>query len=326
MSTSTINIKSSDIRVFPTIKREEVDPTAKFTTEYNLTSLLNKLLDRKAFVITDEVVINNDIISNLEFNIMGYLFNISSLNITNFLMDSSNKYLNATITVNISKDGILNNPVYNYWTLNSEDNTNTDDGQQYYDGIIFTPAAEPTFIPMLEYKKEYKPDLGLSSVATINEDTSFAQYTFTILEKLNDNTIRIPPDSKIKFQTNLSGRQHSLAIDDGELLPLEATTQIEPAIEPTRFNLYQPTSTNSDLILTTTAITLKVGDIFRLDVDTISNSNMDILYHSSDSEKVAVGETSGIIQAKAITEEDVTITVKDNNTEKQVTCTVKVIE
>ena len=48
------NILSKNIRVFPTTQRENVDPSAKFTTEYNLTSLLNKLLDRKAFVITSD--------------------------------------------------------------------------------------------------------------------------------------------------------------------------------------------------------------------------------------------------------------------------------
>ena len=78
------NILSNNIRVFPTTQRENVDPSAKFTTEYNLTSLLNKLLDRKAFVITSDDYFKciNKIVDSLEFNIMGYFFSINSLDLS----------------------------------------------------------------------------------------------------------------------------------------------------------------------------------------------------------------------------------------------------
>ena len=83
-----ITIQSNNIRVFPTTQREIVDPSAKFTTEYNLTSLLNKLLDRKAFVITPDSAIrvtkgtdNKYRINTLEFNIEGYFFVINNLDL-----------------------------------------------------------------------------------------------------------------------------------------------------------------------------------------------------------------------------------------------------
>ena len=98
------NILSKNIRVFPTTQRENVDPSAKFTTEYNLTSLLNKLLDRKAFVITSDEDLKKGYkvaegkINSLEFNIMGYFFSMIDFEIADYMTDDSG-YINAIIKI-----------------------------------------------------------------------------------------------------------------------------------------------------------------------------------------------------------------------------------
>lgn len=45
-------LNSKAVGVFPTTGRPQKDPLGRLTTEYNLTSLINTLLDVDGFVIT----------------------------------------------------------------------------------------------------------------------------------------------------------------------------------------------------------------------------------------------------------------------------------
>lgn len=65
MST-TINLESSKISIFPTPNREATyQPQARLITEFNLINIVNRLVDKESFVISYK---NNEII----FNIYGY--------------------------------------------------------------------------------------------------------------------------------------------------------------------------------------------------------------------------------------------------------------
>ena len=73
------NLNTIDVRVFPTSKRVGSDPAAKYTTEYNLTNLVNRLTNREAFVINNNIIVNDNTnkISNFQFNILGYYFTVN---------------------------------------------------------------------------------------------------------------------------------------------------------------------------------------------------------------------------------------------------------
>jgi hypothetical protein len=80
-------IDSESIKVFPCGRRSSVyDNDSRLTTEYNLVSIINRLVDRDSFIVTDvdfNVGINpsaaNDINKTklFSFNIGGYLFTTS---------------------------------------------------------------------------------------------------------------------------------------------------------------------------------------------------------------------------------------------------------
>ena len=84
---------STNIQIFPTAKRSKYDPVGRLTTEYNLTSFLNKLLDVDGFVITScnsganliestgdsNNSLNNSTPIPFDFNIHGYLIHIENI-------------------------------------------------------------------------------------------------------------------------------------------------------------------------------------------------------------------------------------------------------
>lgn len=89
-------IDSANIKVFPTTQRQTQDASARMMTEYNLTSIINRLVDKKCFVISSDTldsdgyfVIDN---SRFEFNLFGYYFSIESIDkILNSITELNNK-------------------------------------------------------------------------------------------------------------------------------------------------------------------------------------------------------------------------------------------
>ena len=302
MATSeNISIKSNDIRVFPTTLRETTDPSAKFTTEYNLTSLLNKLLDRKAFVITPDSAIrvtrgidNKYHIDTLEFNIEGYFFVVNNLDLSSIIGSSTTGYINASIKV-ARQDYTEGTQFKNWWQLQGADEASIDNPNQLmYNGINFKSAASATFKTMDEYISG--PDIGIveSYDGATAEDGDVATYTFTILQYDTQNPegskFWIPADSRIKFQTNKDGTQHSLAIDDGELVPQEPVQQT--------FNLRRPSApiveeSFDGLALNVSNLSLFESELFRLEVE--YDNIGDIIFTSSDN-NIATVSSNGLIR------------------------------
>ena len=86
---STMKINSDNVKVYPTSSRNDSkDPTARFNTEKNLISLVNRLTGVKSFVVsgitTDLIKTDgtlNTSTSEGVININGYLFELSALDI-----------------------------------------------------------------------------------------------------------------------------------------------------------------------------------------------------------------------------------------------------
>ena len=221
---------------------------------------------------------------------MGYFFSINNLDL-NELLDETNPYINATIIVKRDRYTDDDN-IYNHWTLDGSDSDTSNPDSSNYGGVRFSPAASPTYIPMESYTSE-QIDAGI--ISNPNNFTATngnnAEYTFTIL-KYENGTVKIPADSRIKFQTNTSGSQHSLAIDDGEL------TSDQLAVT---YNLRRPSAdTQSNLVtgisLNISSITLYEGEFFRLEPALYPSGDIDGIEFTSSDNNVATVSSSGLLR------------------------------
>ena len=70
---SSAHIGSNDIRVFPSTRRGDTQRSARLVSEQSLTTLVNQLLDRDSFVISEGIVGGEP----FAFNIHGYYFRIT---------------------------------------------------------------------------------------------------------------------------------------------------------------------------------------------------------------------------------------------------------
>ena len=71
----TFNLNKNNIHVFP-VTNKPSEKQSRLTTEYNITNIVNRLLDNKSFVITSEVTSGE---SALEFNIQGYYVKVDKI-------------------------------------------------------------------------------------------------------------------------------------------------------------------------------------------------------------------------------------------------------
>ena len=155
MNTS-IKLNSSNIQVFPTTKRSGIDKRSKLLSEANLTNIVNMLLDKKAFVITNinsieiqdnsnNIILESD--SILEFNILGYYFKIDSIQalldkIFDSYTDLVNSVTNNKVSIYANIDTVQ---IGDYEELYGTDNLNV------YDGVSFSTNIETNkYLKILE--------------------------------------------------------------------------------------------------------------------------------------------------------------------------------
>ena len=207
------NLNTADVRVFPTSKRVGADPAAKYTTEYNLTNLVNRLTNREAFVINNDIIVSDNKTSNFQFIILGYYFTVN-LNFTNLLPSSTNKYLNATIQVQRQNyaDMPTNSEFKNFWNLLGDDIAGEFNGLK----LEWEPVTTHKKIIVDAGVKSNTDQLELSGVYKVDGENFTSFYTFTVLEYDGTNYY-IPPASKIRLFTSTDGSYRGVSIDDGEL-------------------------------------------------------------------------------------------------------------
>lgn len=176
-------INSNSINVFPCANRGTAyNLQSRLTSEYNLTNIINQLIDTDSFVITN--VLTTD--GPLAFNIHGYYFNVSNYQtITNLDPSWTDVYAEITIA-STTIDGIT----FNELTVNGTEDVSTNlDGDTTFDGVAFTGT---------------KPD-----------EKQDHYYLHILHRDLTSSGWCIPPESTVKFVTNSTRR--SIKIDDGEL-------------------------------------------------------------------------------------------------------------
>ena len=196
MNDDILYLNSEAVGVFPTTGRPQKDPLGRLTTEYNLTSLINTLLDVDGFVITNNISGFDDNNSDIsfQFNIKGYIFTIH--NLKNFLSSSDiSNFNNIYASIKIKLDAgssITSTGDKNLQRIQSIVGVDViDDGPNKgkYTGLGFSngiPGEEYCFLHILKY-----------------DSISKKWY--------------IPEDSKIKLKTSTSGddKYRSVSIDDG---------------------------------------------------------------------------------------------------------------
>lgn len=187
-------LNSEAVGVFPTTGRPQKDPLGRLTTEYNLTSLINTLLDVDGFVITNNIDgFDNNSTGAFQFNIKGYIFTIHKIG--DFLGSSDLSTFNdlyASIKINLSAGS----------STTSTGNENLNKIQSVEGEDVFKVGDE-----------NYGKYTGLKFSDSNPTDGS---YYLHIL-KLNSTQKRwyIPEESKIKLKTSKSGDNRSISIDDG---------------------------------------------------------------------------------------------------------------
>lgn len=196
-------IQSTGINVFPTTKRDQAssgDTYSQYFTEYNITNVINRLINTDAFVITNQnsTNINGQNLgsyANLEFNIGGYYFNIKNENLKEIVEGSgisdSSPYFVVKAAINTSDYGVK--------TL-----------------IPLNTSGEPTnAMDSLDLNSQFQGLYFYSSSSYVNTSTQNSNgntiYTLTLLQRLSSENYVIPRESKVKFKTPI------LTIDDGEL-------------------------------------------------------------------------------------------------------------
>ena len=93
-------IDKNNIHIFP-VTNKPSEKQSRLTTEYNITNIVNRLLDTKSFVITSGEVTNE---SALEFNIQGYYVKVDKISYLGTPTTASDCYATITIKSNV-KDG-----------------------------------------------------------------------------------------------------------------------------------------------------------------------------------------------------------------------------
>ena len=177
-------IKSNAINVFPCANRGTAyNLQSRLTFEYNLTNIINQLID------TDSFVISNNLSNGISFNIHGYYFSVSDYtSITNLDSSWTDVYATITISSNVLVDGVIFNELIVTGTEDIGASDSLDNDQTEFTGVAFSNSPA-------------KGDNTYSLHILHRDSTGSSWY--------------IPPESTVKFVTNSTRR--SIKIDDGEL-------------------------------------------------------------------------------------------------------------
>ena len=231
------NLTSASVKIFPTTLRAKTDPSSRMMTEYNLTSIVNRLTDRKSFVISSNDENYNFDLGRFEFNINGYYIAVSSVvdilkainpdpdfdeyqkdtsdSTANYFWKSAEgkknatQYIVAKITIQTDSTGGIKDISWNQ--LQGDDKANDDDGSITYSGLSFELSDEYIDITQITSDDQGNGIIGKTYPLSILE-----LFPSTFEEGQNfTHKVRIPENSQLKFISTPCN--NSITIDEGEL-------------------------------------------------------------------------------------------------------------
>lgn len=254
-------IKSENIRVFPCGGRNvNKDATARLTTEYNLVSIINRLVDQGSFVVTPSISISAPT-TDFTFNIGGYLFTLDADGIKELCSDEELveangvgkkdaclvAYISPAITTVSGGNNVgtfqelallgdtSSDTDYSAGILDVEVNAATK--EQQFQGVRFQwqelTTSGITYSDLEEARYFSSTTTGYTK-GTFDEERYYGiikgndkevppfyfpntETQLVILQVANGVPAYVPPESKIRFETNRTGSNRSCRIDDGVL-------------------------------------------------------------------------------------------------------------
>ena len=216
-------IHSDNIKVFPTTQRSNKDASARMMTEFNLTSIINRLVDMDSFIVTTHAS-NQEMDDSIEeyiFNINGYLFTVpNGVGAKNIIATTLNDYFINNDITELTKGT-------SYYLLahirkETYQGVNKDSDLMTYTQLSPTATTAPEDYEngILDADEKFN---GLEFIiipkSNISNYSSTATDKYLILFEYKQNARKWYEyeDSKVKFKTITSGSRRSVTIDDGEL-------------------------------------------------------------------------------------------------------------
>lgn len=182
-------VSSEKIRLYPSAYRgtktnttKYYNPEARLNTEYNITQLTDRLVDRDFVIGEASVQIASSTVTVVRFCIKGYIFEVekSALNI------SANSDVWAKVKISpLNAQPAADNTQYAAWTLETLAGDTTLDDSDEFKGVEFS-STEPS-VSTNEYKLQiYK---GTSVCSNLKYETS---HMFVRHDDGQDNIINDP--------------------------------------------------------------------------------------------------------------------------------------
>ena len=222
-------LPSGNVKIFPTTLRAKTDPSSRMMTEYNLTSIVNRLTDRKSFVISSNDDNYNFDLGRFEFNINGYYIAVLSIkdileainpngyrkntsgSIANYFWKSAEdkednkQYIVAKITIQTDNTDIKN---ISWNQLQGNDESST------YSGLSFELSDK--YVDITEINISNNQGNGIiDETYPLSILELFPIEPITIGSDTYTHKVRIPENSQLKFISTPCN--NSITIDEGEL-------------------------------------------------------------------------------------------------------------
>lgn len=202
-----VNVTSDKVKIFPSTRRSSSQISSRALTQAALVGLINQLLDRQSFVISQ----NNsdgkfvfDDISFIQVNICGYYFRIDKSQITSFLTDHN--YTKVYLCAQFMQ-GDTDYPITELPRMNLIGNT-----QSYieFNGQVDVDAVSGSLVC-----------LGLKLSQTQISSTGWKSFQILQWVQGENPYWRIPQENQIKFETTRIPRQEQqiTGVDGGDGTP-----------------------------------------------------------------------------------------------------------
>ena len=211
---SGIVSSSNNIQVFPCGGRAPwFDMGSRVTSEYSLTSIINKLIDRDAFCITNAWQGSGDFL----FNIKGYIFSVTAVELKK-IIDTIKENSGGTLPgeiyahVAISQSTVDGNKYGKLLPIDEDNIFISSDSRQTSSDDSYIMDKDSLFRGVMFTNNDEVADIASLSNADYNI------YTLKLLQNITTNgdnyTATVPDESKIKFITDTE-HNRSVIIDDG---------------------------------------------------------------------------------------------------------------